>query len=190
MKKIVISAIAIGVMLVAAGFAIQPVQQATAIHATIQANTLRHFTLTATVTPDLTDVAAADEAATWAIPQPFRVLSITASNTVDAGNNCDMAAAIIATDLVSTFPLNEPNPAVANALGDERILIDTSIDAGFPPLFGSTILSVTTAEAANCAATDAETLTVVIETTGALTAAPAATTRTAAAAAALVAVAG
>jgi hypothetical protein len=169
--KIVIPAIALGVMLVAVGFAIQPIQEATAVHTTIQANTFRNFALTGTVGPDAD--AGVLEAARWTINQPFNLVGVTAVNTVDTNNDCNLAASNIRTDLVPEAGITEVDPAIANALNDVRVLMNRA--AASTETVGTTVLEVGTVEEATCEAGDRIAITAIIETTGALTAAPAAT---------------
>lgn len=171
MKKLVIPAILIGTIMIAAGFAIQPVQQAGAVHTTVQANTSKYYTLTGIVGPDAD--AGVLEAARWAINQPFQVISVTALQTADTGADCDLAASNIRTDLVPEAGVAELNPAASDANTDTRVLLSNAVADTL--VAGATTLEVGSVEGANCDADARETITAIIETTGALTAAPAAT---------------
>lgn len=165
-KKIEITAMLVGVMLIAVGFLIQPVQQATAIHPTIQANVVRQFVLTATLTVD--NAAGADEEALWILGQPFETISQVARFSVDTNNNCNLAASNIRTDLIPETGFFETDPAINTALNAVR---DLEIDS----IPGNTRLAITLLEEATCEAADAQVVSVLVRTSGALTAAPAAT---------------
>lgn len=115
-------------MLLGIGFAMTPVDNASAVHTTIQTNTERHFTLTGTITPEGT---GADEQVEWNIGQPFEVVTITAENTIDAGTDCDLNVPLIATNLVSNAFIGAANPGAPNALNDAFIF--TSQDATMLP---------------------------------------------------------
>ena len=159
-------------MLVAIGIAMTPIQEASAVHTTIQANTVRHYMLTGVVGPD----ADADvlEEARWAIPQPFEVISVTATFTADTDANCDLAASNIRTDMVPEAALTESNPGIINLVTDTRVL--TANDAAdVETVYGNVVLAVGTADGADCSADARATINAIIETTGALTAAPTAT---------------
>ena len=97
MKKIVIPAILAATVLVAGMFSFLPVEKAQTVHTTIQANSDKIITLTAVVTPEGT---GADQTATWTVGAPFRVLNILATNTVDAGNDNNLAASVVTTNLI------------------------------------------------------------------------------------------
>lgn len=175
MKKIVIPAILIGTIMIVAGFAIQPVQQAEAVHVTVSANTSKYYALTGVVGPDAD--ATVLEAARWAIPQPFRVISVTATFTADTGADCNLDVSNIRSDLAPEAAVAETDPAAINAVTDTRVLLTlpTPGAAVAGELSGATVLEVGTVEGAACDADARATLTAIIESTGALTTAPVAT---------------
>lgn len=146
------STIALGAILVVAGFAIQPVQQAQAVHTTIQASSLNVLRLTAA---GVTPATAATDRATWTMTTPFVVQGLFATDQVDAGNDCNLAAAVVNTNLLGNLAVVEPNPAIFVAVGDSVPLILTA-DSG--ALGGTTQLRVLTAAEATCAATDSSTI--------------------------------
>lgn len=152
MKTILMSTIALGAILVVAGFAIQPVQQAQAVHTTIQASSLNVLRLTAA---GVTPATGATDRATWTMTTPFIVEGIMATDQVDAGNDCNLAAAVINTNLISSTAIVEPNPAIFTAIGDSQPLLLTA-DSG--AVGGTTQLRVLTAAEATCAATDSVTI--------------------------------
>ena len=167
MNTYILPTLVAGLMLVGIGLAMNPVDQASAVHTTIQANTERHFVLTGTITPEGT---GADEQVEWDINQPFEVVLITTENTVDAATNCNLNAVVITTNLVSTALITEADPAVADALNDSRLL--TAQVVGDSAIYGTGRLAVSAGNQATCAAGDTQEILVVIKTTGALTAAP------------------
>ncbi len=86
MKKIVIPALAIGVMLVAIGFAVQPIERASAVHTSIGAITA------GTITKTDTDFDAADTL-TFTCTQGAVIQAIAMDNagTLAGGDNWDLA---------------------------------------------------------------------------------------------------
>ena len=172
MSKIILTTIIAGLMLVAVGIAMSPIQDASAVHTTVQASVARHFALTGIVGPDA-DAGVLEEAR-WAIPQPFEVISVTALHTADTGDNCDLGVSNIRTDMIPEAAFTEIDPAASNAVNDSRILTANTA-ANVETLYGNVVLAVGTVEGANCDADARVTVTAIIETTGALTAAPTAT---------------
>ena len=170
MNKLAIPAILVATVMVAGIFAFMPVEQASTVHTTIQDTTANLLELTAT---GVTPATAATDTATWTIDEPFRVVNIIATNEVDDGTNNDLAPSTVFTNLIISNWITEPNPPVANAVGNVRQIIDaTSFDDGVEALalIGTTTLTVTLADAADHAATDAWTITVLIEVIGSVTA--------------------
>jgi hypothetical protein len=167
MNKYVLPTLVAGLMLMGIGMAMTSVDQASAVHATVQANSERHFVLTGTVFPN----EAATDSVSWAIAQPFEVLAATTENIVDAGTNCNVNGVVIKTDLIPETGLTELDPAVANALNDSRNLIGMTVTDS-SAIIGTALLEIVTDAEATCAATDSQEIQVVIKTTGALTTAP------------------
>jgi len=170
-NKILIPGVALGAVLIALAFVVAPVQEASAVHTTIQANTIRHFLLTAVVSPDIGVDDAVDAQATWTLSQPFVLINASFLFSADTGTNCDMGAADIRTNFSGETAVVEPNPAAINAATDTRSLFITNAVAN-SPIFGSTILAIATTEGANCHADSRATIQALIETTGSLTTAP------------------
>jgi hypothetical protein len=170
-NKILIPGVALGAVLIALAFVVAPVQEASAVHTTIQANTIRHFLLTAVVSPDTGANDAVDEQATWTLSQPFEMINATILFSADTGTDCDMAAANIRTNFVAEAGVTEINPAAVNAATDTRHLFVSNAVAN-SPVFGSTVLSIALTEGQDCDADSRGTLQALIETTGSLTTAP------------------
>ena len=171
MTNIVIPAIIAGLMLVAVGIAMSPIQDASAVHTTVQTNTLRHFALTAAVGID--DGAAVGEQGRWTFTGPFELLGATATVTADTGTDCNIGVSNIRTNLIPETGLAEDDPAAINALNDEVTLIDATVDN--TRITGTTTLAIALEEGADCDADARATINAVVSTTSALTAAPTAT---------------
>ena len=165
----VIPSILVMTVLVAGIFAFMPVEEATAVHTTIQNTQSTLLVLTATLLPD--NAGGDDETATFTLTNPFEVVNIFATNLVDGGASNDLAASVITTNLIVSAWITEPNPpATAGAVGDvNQLLTADSID-GDPAealaIVGTTTLAVELLEGAGFDATDSMTLTVIIKTTG------------------------
>jgi hypothetical protein len=157
-------------MIIGAGIAISPITGASAVHDTIQTNSIKQLTLT--VTGMDADNTAALEGVSWLIPQPFELLAVTATVVgPDTSSDCDLGAAVIRTDMIAEGAYAEDDPAAINAVNDERLLMDAT--AANPRVVGDEILSIDLVEGGgDCDAGTLVTLNAVIETTGALTTAP------------------
>jgi len=153
------------------GVAMNPVDNASAVHTTVQATAERHFALVGTVTPE---AAGTGEAARWDLNQPFEVIAIS-SITADA--DCNMNGINIRTDLIPEISFTEADPNASNLANDTHVFT-AGIAATDSPLYGNVVLSVGTAEEGNCDAAETVVITAVVKTTGALTTAPVATIET------------
>ena len=172
MNKLAIPAILVATVMVAGIFAFMPVQQASTVHTTIQDTTANLLELTAT---GVTPATGATDTATWTINEPFRVVNIIATNEVDDGDNNDLGVSTVFTNLIISNWISEPDPPFATAVGNVRQLLDAdSLDSDVAnealTIVGTTTLTVTLVDGANHAATDAWTITVLIEVIGSVTA--------------------
>jgi len=170
-NKILIPGVALGAVLIALAFVVAPVQEASAVHTTVQANTVRHFLLTGIVSPDTDTNDSVDEQATWTLNQPFELINSSITFSADTGTNCNLAAANIRTDFVPEAGLVEEDTGVINLVTDTRIL-NFNVDDTDSIVFGNVVLSIAMVEGADCDADSRGTISALIETTGALTAAP------------------
>ena len=164
MKKVVIPTILAATILVAGIFAMMPVQKASTVHSGIASSPL---VLTAV---GLTPANAVSDLATFTVNQPFCVLSVSATPTLDANANLDMAAPTVTTNLHAAANSALVNPAVTAVGTPVETLVDTATNA--ENICGTTTLAVLVGSAAGDAA-DTVTLSVTIQTRGSV-AAPAA----------------
>lgn len=168
MTNLILPLLVAGLVLVGTGIALAPIEEASAVHTTIQQNVLRQFTLTSG-TMDC-DAGATAESVSWLIPQPFEVTGISAIFTDDSDIALNITTSI-RTDMIAEAALAEEDPALTNADNDVRTLMDRV--SASPRIAGDEILSIDLLEeGGTCDVSSDVALTVVIETTGALTTAP------------------
>ena len=183
MKKLLIPEIAIGAVLIALAFVVAPAQEATAVHTIIQANTMRQFMLTATLSPDTGVDDSVDEEAYFLFNQPFELVGASVTFTADTGANCNLDVSNIRTDRVAEAGIVETDPAAINTVTDTRALFSNGDSQG--PVFGNLALAIALTEeffGGNCDADSRVTLNALVNTTGALTTAPTAVITTTSAA--------
>ena len=170
MTKLLIPGVTLGAVLIALAFVVAPVQEATAVHTSIQTNTLRHFLLTAALSPDDSTDDAVDEQATFTFNQPFELVAASVLFTADTSTNCDLDPTNFRTDMYSELSGIPADPAAMDATTDTRTLINgVATDSA---IFGNVVLSIALDEGSNCDADARATLNALVKTTGALTTAP------------------
>lgn len=173
-NKILIPGVALGAVLIALAFVVAPVQEATAVHTTVQANAMRHFIATVVVSPDAGTDDGVDESGLWTFSQPFHMVAASATFSADTGNDCNLDVSNIRTDLFPEAGTVETDGAAINAATDTQVLVHNPVTTQ-TQVIGNSVLSISLLEGANCDTDSRATINALIKTTGALTAAPTAT---------------